>query len=131
VDAAGAGQGWEVSPVQWDLGPAGVAVLAVMALGFGAVAQLFVRHVTRWLWLIAAAGYFVGSLLVSEVWFGWATEAELQPNIDGLSLDEVLVFGLVPGVLTVLATRYVARRTQRGAPGDDVRDSTEVGSPMR
>ena len=29
------------------------------------------------------SGYFVLGLLVSEAWFGWATEEELQPNIDG------------------------------------------------
>ena len=54
------------------------------------------RQATRWLQPIAAAGYFVVGLLISEVWFGWATEEDLQPNIDGLSFDEVLL-GLLPG----------------------------------
>lgn len=43
------------------------------------------------LWLFSAVVYFVAGILVSEVWFGWATEEELQPNIDGLSFDEVLL----------------------------------------
>ena len=56
----------------------------------------------------------------SEVWFGWATQEELQPNIDGLSFDEVLRLGLVPGIATVLATRRVTRTTpQPVTPAQD------------
>ena len=47
------------------------------------------------------------------MWFGWATEEDLQPNIDGLSFDEVLLFGLLAGIASVLITRYVARRHRR------------------
>ncbi len=100
--------------MQWDLGLQGVGLLVAMSLGFGAIAQLVAgRSTTRWLWLIAAATYFVGGLLISEVWFGWATEEDLQPNIDGLSVDEVLLFALVPGIASVLLTRYVTRRRRR------------------
>jgi hypothetical protein len=99
--------------MQWDLGLQGLGLLVVMSLGFGVIARLVGRATTRWLWLIAAAGYFVGGLFISEVWFGWATQEELQPNIDGLSFDEVLLLSLVPGVVTVLVTRYVTRRTRR------------------
>jgi hypothetical protein len=108
-----------VGAVQWDLGLLGVLVLVVMSLGFGAVAQLAAgRATTRWLWLIAAAGYFVGGVFISEVWFGWATQEELQPNIDGLSFDEVLLIGLVPGIVTVLVARFVTRRIRtRGDAG--------------
>lgn len=75
---------------QWDLGIAGLLLLAAMSLAFGLVAHLIVgRHVARWLWLYAALAYFVAGILVSEAWFGWATEEDLQPNIDGLSFDEV------------------------------------------
>jgi hypothetical protein len=106
--------GREVGAMRWDLGLQGLGLLIAMSLGFGIIAQLVVgRATTRWLWLIAAAGYFVGGLLVSEVWFGWATQEELQPNIDGLSFDEVLLLGLVPGIVTVLVTRYRTRRTRR------------------
>jgi hypothetical protein len=97
----------------WDLGLLGVGLLVVMSLVFGGLAQFVVRTATRWLWLIAAAGYLAGGVLISEVWFGWATQAELQPNIDGLSFDEVLLIGFVPGVLTVLATWAVARQVRR------------------
>src|SRR5687767_3954363 len=95
--------------MQWDLGLRGLGLLALMSLGFGVVAQLIGgRAITRWLWLIATAAYFLAGLLISEVWFGWATEKELQPNIDGLSFDEVLI-GLVPGILAVLVAKKVSR----------------------
>lgn len=104
--------------MQWDLGLVGVLVLVVMSLGFGAIAQLAAgRATTRWLWLIAAAGYVVGGVFISEVWFGWATQEELQPNIDGLSFDEVLLIGLVPGIVTVLVTRLVTRRARTNRDG--------------
>jgi hypothetical protein len=97
--------------VQWDLGLQGLAVLAAMSLGFGLLAHLAVgRATTQWLWLIAAAAYFAGGLFVSEVWFGWATQAELQPNIDGLSFDEALLLSLVPGLAAVLLTWMATRR---------------------
>jgi hypothetical protein len=100
--------------MRWDLGLQGLGLLVAMSLSFGVIAQLVLgRATTRWLWLVAAAGYFVGGLFVSEVWFGWATQEGLQPNIDGLSFDEVLLLGLVPGILTVLVTRYVTRRSRR------------------
>jgi hypothetical protein len=76
----------------------------------GVIAQLIgPGAATRWLWLIAAAGYFVVGLLISEVLFGWATEEDLQPNIDGLSFDEVLL-GLLPGIVVVLVIRHRGRR---------------------
>jgi hypothetical protein len=100
----------EVSTVQWDLGVQGLAVLGIMSVVFGAFTQLvFWHHATRWLWLIAGVGFFVLGLFISEVWFGWATVEELQPNIDGLSLDEVLL-AFVVGALAVLAARYLAGR---------------------
>jgi hypothetical protein len=99
--------------MQWDLGLQGLGLLVLVSLGFGLVAQLVVGRVsTRWLWLIAAVTYFVSGLFISEVWFGWATEAELQPNIDGLSFDEVLLIGLVPGILVVFGT-WSMTRTRR------------------
>jgi hypothetical protein len=86
-----------------------------MSLGFGVLAQLVAgRATTRWLWLISAATFFVTGLVTSEVWFGWATEEDLQPNIDGLSFDEVLLIGLLAGITSVLVTRYVTRHHGRG-----------------
>jgi hypothetical protein len=101
--------------MEWDLGIQGVGLLVAMSLGFGVIAQLVAgRATTRWLWLIAAITYFLSGLFISEVWFGWATEEDLQPNIDGLSFDEVLLIGLVPGTAAVLVTWYVARKRRRG-----------------
>jgi len=114
--------------MQWDLGLQGLGLLILMSLGFGVIAQLVMgRATTRWLWAIVSAAYFVGGLFISEVWFGWATQEELQPNIDGLSFDEVLLIGLVPVALSVLATRYVTRRA--GSHSTDITSSRS--SPQR
>jgi hypothetical protein len=113
--------------MQWDLGPQGLGLLILTSRGFGVIAQFVAeRATTRWLWVIAGAGYFVGGLFISEVWFGWATQEELQPNIDGLSFDEVLLIGLVPGILSVLVTRYVTRRTRRHSTATE--DSADIKS---
>lgn len=109
--------------MRWDLGIEGVGLLAAMALGFGLIAHLIVgKGVTRWLWLIWAIAYFVAGIAVSEVWFGWATEKELQPNIDGLSFDEVHLVTLT-GLGAALIARYVVRRRRRAGhrPGTLVR----------
>ena len=103
--------------MQWDIGLYGLGVLVAMSFIFGAFAQaLLWRSTTHWLWLIAAAGFFIGGLLISEGLFGWATEIELQPNIDGLSFDEVLLGAPIFGILTVAATWYVARRGRMHPP---------------
>ena len=101
--------------MEWDLGFAGLALLAAMSVGAGVVTQLLGgRGMTRWLGPVAGAVYFVTGLVVSEVWFGWATEEDLQPNIDGLSFDEVLLIGLLPVAALVVAARMAARRGARG-----------------
>jgi hypothetical protein len=97
----------------------------------GVIAQVVAgRATTRWLWLIAAAGYFVVGLLTSEVWFGWATQEELQPNIDRLSFDEVLLFGLLSGIVTVFVTWYVTRRIRpHSSNGPSKRSGTHSRRP--
>lgn len=101
--------------MQWDLGPTGLGLLVVMSLAFGVVAQAIAGRVTTsWMWLIAAAAYVVVGVVISEVWFGWATAAELQPNIDGLSFDEVLL-GLVPATLIVVLLSATRRRRAQAA----------------
>lgn len=103
--------------MDWDLGLQGIGVLAVMSVGFGVVAQLvFGRATTRWVGVIVAAVHFVSGLFISEVWFGWATAADLQPNYDGLSFDEVLLIGVVPVILTVLVIWFAARRHRLDEP---------------
>ena len=97
--------------MHWDLGWSGLFYLAAMSVIFGLLAQLLAWRVApKWLWAVVSAVYFVVGLFVSEVWFGWATEKDLQPNIDGLSRDEVLLIGLVPVAIAVIATRWIARR---------------------
>jgi hypothetical protein len=101
-----------------------------MSLGFGVIAHLPAgRTTTRWLWPIASATYCVGGLFISEVWFGWATQEELQPNIDGLSFDEVLLIGLLPGIAAVLISWYVTRRRRRGLTNASSRSDARKGQP--
>jgi hypothetical protein len=107
--------------MQWDLGLQGLALLAAMSLGFGVLAGLLVGgDLARRLWstaITAVACLGVG-LFTSEVWFGWATEEELQPNVDGLSFDEALLSGVVTTALVVLVMRRLAHRPgQRAATG--------------
>jgi hypothetical protein len=114
--------------MQWDLGFEGLAVLGAMSLGFGVVAGLAVGG-KRWafrLWATATTtvACFVVGLVTSEVFFGWATEEELQPNIDGLSRDEVLLASVLTTTVVVLVMRRIAHhRAHRSSPGgSDVAD---------
>ena len=97
--------------MEWDLGLRGLGLLLLMSAAFAAVAQLAMwRTTTHWIWLIAGGTYFLSGLFVSEVWFGWATEEDLQPNIDGLSFDEVLMLATLAGIASVVVTWFFARR---------------------
>lgn len=103
--------------MQWDLGIQGVLVLIVMSVGFGVLAHLFFwNRATIWVWPVASAAVFVAGLFISEVLFGWATQAELQPNIDGLSFDEVLLGYLFVGIPVVLVSWYLTRRSRQHGP---------------
>lgn len=96
--------------MQWDIGLQGIAVLAGLSLLFGGLAQLaFWSRETWWVWIVAAVAFFALGAFISEVMFGWATATDLQPNIDGLSFDEVLL-GYVVGVPVVLIVRWLAGR---------------------
>ena len=104
----------------WDLGSGGLLYLAAMSIAFGLLAQVLARRVAPdWLWAVVAAVYFGLGVLVSEAWFGWATEEDLQPNIDGLSRDEVLLVGLIPVAVAVVVTRWMAKRRGRDTAEDD------------
>ncbi|WP_413249186.1 hypothetical protein [Sinomonas flava] len=103
--------------MRWDLGILGLAVLAGLSLAFGLIAHLIVGRRFRWTWLVAAAAYFVAGLLVSEAWFGWATAVELQPNIDGLSFDEVVTIVSPVGLVVAVVVRYLLRRNAVSSPG--------------
>jgi hypothetical protein len=96
--------------MHWDLGLGGLAYVAGMSLAFGVIAGFIMwRSTSHWLWLIVTGTFFIAGLLISEVWFGSATEAELQPNIDGLSRDEALL-AFVPAMIAVWVTWAVGRR---------------------
>jgi hypothetical protein len=102
--------------MEWDLGLTGTGLLLAMAVGFGLLAQLVAgRNVTRWMWLIGAGAFFVLGLLISEAWFGWATEDDLQPNYDGLSFDETLL-AIFPSIAIVVAARHMIRRRSASSP---------------
>ena len=98
-----------------DLGLQGFALLLVPAAVFGVLAHLLLwRRTTRWIGLIAAAGWFVGGLVASEALFGTETSDEnLQPWIDGLLFDEALIGGFLVGVATVIVTWLVTRGRSR------------------
>ena len=101
--------------MQWDLGLQGVAVLGVISLGFGLVAGLLVgRGGARRLWstVITTVACFGVGMLTSEWLFGWATEEDLQPNVDGLSRDEVLLSSLLTTAVVVLVMRHLAHRAE-------------------
>lgn len=98
----------------YDLGLNGLATLVAMAAVFGAVAALVTwRSASRWIGPIGAVAFFIGGLFASEVWYGTATAAELQPNIDGLSFDEALLGGLILGLAASIATWLLTRRDRR------------------
>lgn len=105
--------------MEWDLGPQGLALLGAMSLGFGAIAGLIVSGDLRrrgWTSGVATVACFGVGLFTSEVLFGWATEEELQPNIDGLSRDEVLLSGVLTTALVLLVMHHLGRRRRSGDP---------------
>jgi hypothetical protein len=106
--------------MQWDLGLQGLALLGAMSLGFGVVAGVLVgRDLAHRLWAVAITTVAcVGAgVLTSEWLFGWATEEDLQPNVDGLSRDEVLLSSVLTTVLVVVVVRRLAHRTEGTARG--------------
>ena len=117
--------------MDWDLGSGGLLYLAAMSIGFGLLAQLLSwRAAPKWLWAVVSGVYFLVGILVSEFWFGWATEEDLQPNVDGLSRDEVLLIGLVPVAIAVVVTRWTARRhTRRAADQHEESSASSRGEP--
>ena len=115
--------------MDWDLGLVGVGFLLAMSLGFGLLAQLFAgRGTTRWMWLIGAGTFFVVGVLISEAWFGWATEEDLQPNYDGLSFDETLL-AVFPSVAVVLVARALIRRRHHSAASGSPKSPPAASTP--
>ena len=100
--------------MQWDLGLQGLAVLGALSLGFGVFAGLVGGKGVAYRLLataITTVACFGLGLVTSEMLFGWATQEELQPNLDGLSRDEALLSSVLTTAVVVLVMRYLARRT--------------------
>jgi hypothetical protein len=95
--------------VEWNLGWQGVGVLALMSLVFGAMSVVILWHrVSAWAAGIGGTiAFFIAGVLISEAWFGWARVEDLQPNIDGLSFDEVLLIGYPIGIVLLGVIRYL------------------------
>jgi hypothetical protein len=103
--------------MEWDLGIAGLGLLLTMSVVFGLVSQVVAgRGGSRSMWAVGTAAFFVFGILISEVWFGWATEEDLQPNYDGLSFDETLL-AVVPSAAVVLVARRTAHRRSHASRG--------------
>jgi hypothetical protein len=101
--------------MHFDLGIQGLGILLAISLIFGVAAHLVLRKPrTLWLWIVGAAGWFVGGLIASEVVWGDLTEKDIQPIIDGLAFDESLLGGLMLGVPVVLVAWFVIRRRRAG-----------------
>ena len=73
-----------------------------------------------WAVAITTVACFGVGLLTSEWLFGWATEEDLQPNVDGLSRDEVLLSSVLTTTAVVIVMRFVARRTRGTRPESGV-----------
>lgn len=102
--------------MQFDLGLQGFGYLVGMSLVFGIVAQFVLHGGSRWLWVIAAIGWFIGGLFASEVLFGSATPDEIQPIVDGLALDESLLGGLIVGAIAAIITRLATGPSRFNRP---------------
>ena len=97
--------------MDWDLGLYGLLYLAAVSVVVGVLAQVLSGHgVPRWFWAAVSGVAFVVGIFVSEVLFGWATEEDLQPNIDGLSRDEVLLGAVLTLAIAVGGARWWVRR---------------------
>jgi hypothetical protein len=106
-----------VAAMNYDMGLYGLGVLVAMSVGFGAlVGVLTWRSASHWVGPIGAATYFLGGLFLSEVVYGTATEAELQPNIDGLSFDEALLGGLIAGLAATVVAWFLTHHRQQHRP---------------
>lgn len=102
--------------MQFDIGIAGLGLLASIAVIFGAVAQLVLGLGRAWIWFVGAVAWFVGGFVASEVIWGTLTVNAIQPIIDGLAFDESLLGGIVTGVPAVFITRWLHpdRTARRG-----------------
>lgn len=118
--------------MQWDVGLLGLTLLGALSVGYGVLAGLLVSrgvaHRTVAAAVTTVACFGVG-LLTSEVLFGWATEEDLQPNVDGLSRDEVLLSSAITTAVVVLVMRYLVHHegAHHKEDGDPARHRRVIG----
>jgi hypothetical protein len=75
-------------------------------LAFGGLAQLVgPNDRIRWQWIAAAIGLFIGGLIASEALCADPL-LDLEPIVDGLSVDEALLGGVIGGVIADIGTRF-------------------------
>lgn len=101
----------------YNLESLGLTILIGFSFGFGAIAQLIVGHrASSWLWLVGAAGWFVGGIVASEIIVGTMTVEEIQPIVGGLAFDEALFGGLIGETLFVAVGWFLTRTTAAARP---------------
>ncbi len=90
------------------LGLGGWIAVIVVALAFGAAAQLIGETGTGFEWLADGIAVGLGAIVASEFIVAWRG---FQPVFDGLAIVPALVGGAVAGVGAELATRYLTGGT--------------------
>ena len=95
--------------MQLDMGLGAFAVVIVVALVLGFLAQAFLQPKTPYEWLITGAGVAIGAWLASEItWTQWLTGlTDLGPQFDGLLIVPAVIGGLVIGALFEGVARVV------------------------
>jgi uncharacterized membrane protein YeaQ/YmgE (transglycosylase-associated protein family) len=86
-----------------NLGIGAMALVVVVAIAFGVVAQLVGDAKTGYEWLADAVGFLVGAIVASEFIIAWQA---IEPVWDGLALIPALLGGLVVGLVVELLTRF-------------------------
>ncbi len=95
--------------MQLDMGIGAFAVVVIVALVLGFLAQMLIQPKTSYEWLIAAFGVGVGAWLASEItWTQWFTGlTNLGPQFDGLLIIPAVIGGLVIGAIFEGVARVV------------------------
>ncbi len=90
------------------LGLGGWIAVIVVAVVFGAAAQLVGETGTGFEWLPAAIAFGIGAVGASEFIVAWRG---FEPVFDGLAIVPAVIGGAVAGVVVELATRYLTGGT--------------------
>ncbi|HEX7222315.1 MAG TPA: hypothetical protein VF231_03630 [Candidatus Limnocylindrales bacterium] len=91
-----------------SLGLGGWIAVIVVALVFGAAAQLVGEAGTGFEWLADGIAFGLGAIVASEMIVAWRG---FEPVFDGLAIVPAVIGGAVAGVVVELATRYLTGGT--------------------